>query len=318
MKKVSSLMMVSLMVLSTCVLVVTASALYITVKTSKPSYQIGEEVYVYGNLTYNGLPLPDKLVSIEVQDPFNNTILMVVRQTNSEGAYNLTFRLPDQAEKGTYTVYVRSSYNEETATNHITFEVKDAALYVYPPTTWALVGNNFNVDVIVDDIVDLFGFEFYLSYNTTILDVLSVIIQPPFDEGFSPLIEIVEPEGYVHVASILLPSSPPLSGSFPLVLITFKAISLGSCLLDLYNTGLIDSMLNPIVHVSVDGYAFVVILGDVDGDGKVTMKDIFLLILHFGRKKGDARYAANCDINCDDVIDMKDIYIAIRNFNKSW
>lgn len=122
MKKVFLLVMVSLMVLSTYVSIATASALCITVKTSKPSYYVLEEVHVYGNLTYNGSPLPAKLVTIEVEDPSNDTILVETLQTDAEGAYNLTFRLPSTAKLGTYTVHVASSCAGKTATNRTTFE----------------------------------------------------------------------------------------------------------------------------------------------------------------------------------------------------
>lgn len=120
--------MVSLMVLSTCVPVATASTLCITVKTNKPSYQLLEEVHVYGNLTYDGLPVPGRLVTIRVVDPDNNTLLVETSRTDAEGAYNLTFRLPSVAKLGTYTVNATSSYVGETVTNSTTFEVIEKTL----------------------------------------------------------------------------------------------------------------------------------------------------------------------------------------------
>lgn len=99
----------------------TSSTLSITVKTGKPSYQLGQDIYVCGKLTYDGSPIPETLVAIEVQNPNNDTVVTRTRQTNADGTYNLTFKLPTDARLGTYTVYVGSSYKGETATNKTTF-----------------------------------------------------------------------------------------------------------------------------------------------------------------------------------------------------
>lgn len=121
-KKVLLLVMFSLIVLTMYNSTATSSTLCIVVKTSKSSYQVGEKVYVYGNLTYQGLPAPEWLVAIEVQDPSNHKILLMTRQTDAEGAYNLTFRLPIIAKLGTYTVTVTSLYMGEVSANSTTFE----------------------------------------------------------------------------------------------------------------------------------------------------------------------------------------------------
>ena len=99
------------------------STLSITVETSKPSYQVEENIYVIGILTYDGSPVPENLVAIEVQNPDNNTVLVRTRQTNTDGTYNLTFKLPTDAKLGPYAVFVSSSYVEETATDKVTFDL---------------------------------------------------------------------------------------------------------------------------------------------------------------------------------------------------
>lgn len=133
----------------------------------------------------------------------------------------------------------------------------EAIIYVDPSTIEVLIGSVFTINVSVSDVADLFGFEFYLAYDTTFLDVLSVIIKPPFDRGFHPLIEIVEPDGFVHVAAMLPPSDPSVSGCFPLTSITLNTTAAGSCILDLHDTIMINSMFDPISHITVDGYVTV-------------------------------------------------------------
>ncbi|MEM2702777.1 MAG: dockerin type I domain-containing protein, partial [Candidatus Bathyarchaeia archaeon] len=62
----------------------------------------------------------------------------------------------------------------------------------------------------------------------------------------------------------------------------------------------------------------VTIPGDVDGDFKVKMDDIMLLVKAFGSKIGQPKYDPNCDINYDGKISMDDIMIAVKNFGKHY
>lgn len=98
---------------------VSESSFSITVETDKPHYQSEEHVSVYGNLTYKGWPVCSQLIAIKVRDPQNDTVLIRTRQTDLNGAYNLTFRLSPEASLGTYMVEV----SHEAAQNHTTFEV---------------------------------------------------------------------------------------------------------------------------------------------------------------------------------------------------
>ena len=72
---------------------------------------------------------------------------------------------------------------------------------------------------------------------------------------------------------------------------------------------------NPI-HVGVPGD----VSGPIQGepDGKVGMRDISWLIMHFNGKPGvgDPKWLPNCDINNDNVINMRDIAIAVLNFER--
>ncbi|RLI39270.1 hypothetical protein DRO69_14465 [Candidatus Bathyarchaeota archaeon] len=101
---------------------INASTLTITISTDEPYYLISESITIYGNLTYNGSPIQDWPVALEVQDPNNTPVVTRTLQTDTNGAYNLTFKLPAKAKLGTYTAYASSSYKGETASNNTTFE----------------------------------------------------------------------------------------------------------------------------------------------------------------------------------------------------
>jgi len=102
---------------------INASTLTLTISTDEPHYLISESITIYGNLTYNGSPIQDWPVALEVQDPNNTPVLTRTLQTDTSGIYTLTFKLPPNAKLGTYTAYASSSYKGETATNNTTFQV---------------------------------------------------------------------------------------------------------------------------------------------------------------------------------------------------
>jgi hypothetical protein len=68
----------------------------------------------------------------------------------------------------------------------------------------------------------------------------------------------------------------------------------------------------------VGGWVIVSIVGDVNGDGKVDLKDVFSVALAYGSYPGHPKYSPNLDINDDDTIDLKDYYATVLNYGKEW
>jgi hypothetical protein len=62
---------------------------------------------------------------------------------------------------------------------------------------------------------------------------------------------------------------------------------------------------------------FAALPGDVNGDGKVDMGDIMIVLRAFGTKPGYPRWDARCDLNADGQIDLSDVIIVLWNFGKS-
>jgi len=67
-----------------------------------------------------------------------------------------------------------------------------------------------------------------------------------------------------------------------------------------------------------DGWVFVTIPGDINGDKYINIKDAVLLGVAFGSKQGEPSYNPNADINSDGFINIKDAVIQGANFGKSW
>jgi parallel beta-helix repeat protein len=67
-----------------------------------------------------------------------------------------------------------------------------------------------------------------------------------------------------------------------------------------------------------DGVVIVTILGDVDGNFKVDMGDVVLVLNAFGSKSGQPRYSANCDFDDNLKIDMGDVVTALDHFGQHY
>lgn len=59
------------------------------------------------------------------------------------------------------------------------------------------------------------------------------------------------------------------------------------------------------------------ILGDVNGDGKVDIRDIALAALAYGSFTGYPNYNPKADLNQDGTIDIRDLAIIAKNFGQT-
>lgn len=57
--------------------------------------------------------------------------------------------------------------------------------------------------------------------------------------------------------------------------------------------------------------------GDLNGDGKVDIKDLALLGKAFGSYEGHPRWNATYDLNGDGKVDLLDAAIVMKNFGKT-
>mgnify|MGYP001093811619 CR=1 FL=1 len=132
-----------------------------------------------------------------------------------------------------------------------------AVLYVNPQNNAVTVGQSFTVNITILDVANLYGYEFELKYNTTILNMLNItegdFLKQSGNTFFYP--EINSTEGYAYVVSMLLGDIPGVNGNGTLVAITFEAVAEGTSSIDLHDTKLRDSQPKPIPHLTVDGSA---------------------------------------------------------------
>lgn len=121
-------------------------------------------------------------------------------------------------------------------------------------------GNTFNTNVTLANATNLYGFEFKLYWNTTLLDLVDVDLNLPWPSYFAGKNETDEDLGKYWIAvSALNETIPSFNGSIILATLTFKITYVPmypenvSCLLDLNETVLGDPDGNPIFHIVYDG-----------------------------------------------------------------
>lgn len=117
-----------------------------------------------------------------------------------------------------------------------------AQVYVDPPTvTIEEVGGNATVAINVSEVVDMYSYEFWLSYNTILLDALEVTIGPvappdafvgPVDPETMEWKPIYDEEGLVKVSVSFL-SPPAFTGNGTLAYVTFNGTAAGTSVLEL-------------------------------------------------------------------------------------
>ncbi|MCD6240861.1 hypothetical protein J7K27_04980 [Candidatus Bathyarchaeota archaeon] len=151
-----------------------------------------------------------------------------------------------------------------------------AVIFIYPETSEGNVGENFIIEVKVSDVTDLYGYEFHLRWNSTLLDCVEVSEGPFLKSGGSTFFtyKINSTEGCMVVDCTLLGDVQGVSGNGTLTTIKFYIKTTGECLLDLYDTILLDSAEHAIEHSATDGYFYTVTYngGSIGGGSLVTKK----------------------------------------------
>jgi hypothetical protein len=118
-------------------------------------------------------------------------------------------------------------------------------------------GYIFSVDVVVDDVENLYGYEFKLSYNTKMLTLIGIFIHPILNESnFRTMFYLDDSAGLLNVRVEYYPPAMPITTYTPLAIVTltFKVDNVGSSVLDLYDTKIFDQYQQLISHETTDGF----------------------------------------------------------------
>lgn len=132
-----------------------------------------------------------------------------------------------------------------------------ATLHFDPSSVILEYGETFTVCLNISDVVDLTGFDIKFTYDTEILNAIESTVGVFLNEPTILLKnEIDEVSGRVWIAVVSL-AAEGVSGSGILAEITFESEVSGECVLDLYDTLLVDSLGIQIPHGKVNGQVMI-------------------------------------------------------------
>jgi hypothetical protein len=186
----------------------------------------------------------------------------------------------------------------------------------------------FQVNVTVQDIVNLYEFEFYLYYNTTLLDVQSIVLGPFLKTPNTVYLTIINDRynsthGLVALGARSLFPAPSANGTGVLAIITFKTIFASiwpepdlTCTLSLRSTKLVSSGGLNVPHDRIDGlYSYKPVIGDLDCNGTVDLDDLYIIALAFGSTPEDKKHwNIHADLNRDGIINVLDLIVVAGNY----
>jgi len=146
-------------------------------------------------------------------------------------------------------------------------EAENTALSIDPSYTAGLnVGDTFKINVIIANVVDLFGWQFKLAYRNDALNASSMSEGPFLMKGgistYFLVAEFTDNYNATHgliIAAATRYVKPGVDGSGTLATIVFKVKAKVSTILDLFDTKLIDSASpfgNIIPHTVADGEVY--------------------------------------------------------------
>jgi|GEM_PF-656781 len=163
-------------------------------------------------------------------------------------------------------LYTTDLWNENgaslphTTANGFFRNIAFAQLYVEPQEIISpdlMPGFIFTIDIMLDDIENMYGFEFNLGYNTKMLTCIGIRIHPLFNEThFTTYLRMDDSAGYIWVKADYYPPANPITTYTPvtLVTLTFMVDNIGLSILGLYDTNVTDPNDQLIPHEAIDGY----------------------------------------------------------------
>lgn len=188
-------------------------------------------------------------------------------------------------------------------------------------TIYSEIGKTFTVNITITNANDLYVWQAGMNFNTTLLETLN------FEEG--PFLKqkgttlwtpgtIDNTAGIIHYhASALAGNITGINGNGTLATITFKTKNYGNSTLQLTDVILLNSNLIDTDKTLIHGTVKIKILGDVNGDEKVDVSDLFDFGTAYGSDSSMPNWNPDCDFNSDGKIDTSDLSDLSKNYGKT-
>jgi WD40 repeat protein len=206
------------------------------------------------------------------------------------------------------------------------------ALKILPPRRWISDGEEFIVEIIIEDVTDLAGFQFNLHWTNP--EVLSFVTVTEFktifnaDEPNPPRLpnqddrffQIDQENGTFSNVVATRFGEGGISGSGTLLKVLFKTEAIGTSAIELQQLRLADSELQAI-HCDIHSATIIVEQEarpwDINRDRVVDIFDLRIVANYFDTKI-TTDIGINPDINGDGVVDSLDITLVSSHFGETY
>jgi hypothetical protein len=282
---------------------------------------LGATINIYGKLTLGGNPVNNGLVAVQVEDNIGDLKLIRVVSTGTNPPpwkVKITEFLSCDSQGNPKTTFIKGSF----AYFKITVESLDTVLE--RNVTIALnLFDSLGVSIGIASAISVpLGprkqFTFFTTlpisndaYGGAAICTASVLTGWPKDNGYPYC-----PEGSIKLTILdesQTPGSEPILtnpspyGSFNLSFKLPNMARIGSYAI------YVGARYNAWASASFD-YAW--LLTDIDRNGEVNIKDLFVVAKAFGSKLGDANWNVKADVDGDNLVNIVDVYRVARDFGK--
>ena len=183
------------------------------------------------------------------------------------------------------------------------------------------VGATFTVDLSAEDVIDLAGWQFDLTFDPTVLEAVEVsegdFLKTDGGTTFFQDGTIDNTTGKITGLNATRFNEDGATGTGTLLSVTFLATAEGETQLTLNNFQFGSTTGEPItagpheVVITIEGQ---LVTGDVNRDGQVNVLDMILVSRHFGE---DASANPQADVNRDGVINIQDLIVVAQHLGES-
>jgi hypothetical protein len=296
----------------------TSTSLVFDIATSKQVYDAAETLEIGGNLSNNGVPVPDALVLLQIDNPKN--CIWVVRTLTT-----------GQSPTGPFLVEVVNVTTTDSngRPKELFNRGEDAGFKV-------AIQNNAGSPYDVCVMVNLFysngvPFKLFTIYNGT-LGTGSPVVASMWPITIPAAAATGQATAHVSICSSLpngtgIAYAPEKTG-------TFRIATGGASYVPPQNKAGTINFTMPLLSMEpwLGSYSIFArtrygpliasgsitfelkVAGDLNADGRVDMKDVAIVAKTFGARPGDNLWNQTADINQDNKVDMKDISIVAREF----
>jgi hypothetical protein len=185
----------------------------------------------------------------------------------------------------------------------------------------------FNLTLTVTGVTNLWSWKAEIAWDPAVLNLTRNPIEGPFLKGAGTTLFLFAPinrtSGIIPEMSSTILGSTSASGNGTLTYLTFQvlnATAYDTTTVNLVSTILLDTSQphNYIAHTHLGATVITTIVGDVNGDFKVTILDVVGITGIYGSKQGEPGFNPNADLNGDGKITILDVVTCTGRYGQHW